>query len=79
MEIFMSRSEFCRTQQAHHQARSISESLQNTRKIALAAATAWGREADLALVVELRRGQMNLDDGDAAIAEEFRAEQAAEA
>lgn len=75
----MSRSDFCLMQQALHQKRSESETLPNTRKIALAAATAWGREAELALVVERRRGQAELDPsdldaGDLAIIEEFRSE-----
>jgi hypothetical protein len=75
----MSRSDFCRTQEALHQKRSESETLPNTRKIAMAAATAWGREAELALVVERRRGQAegdpsDLDADDLAIVEEFRSE-----
>lgn len=70
-------SEFCLAQQSLHQARSLSETLPNARRVALAAAKAWGREAGLAANAERRRGDRLIEPEDAAIVAEFQAEDAA--
>ena len=72
-------SAFCLAQQSIHHARSLSETLPNTRGVALAAANAWGREAKLAASAERRRATRTITTEDEAIAAEFRAEDDAEA
>lgn len=69
-------SQFCLKQQAMHEARAAATPLVNVRTVALTAATAWGREATLAAAAELRRGGGPMDADDAAIAAEFKAEEA---
>lgn len=70
-------SAFCLAQQALHEARSVSETLPNSRRIAVTAARAWAREAALAAGAERRRADRSVTDEDAAIAAEFAAEDAA--
>lgn len=70
-------SAFCLAQQSLHQARALSETLPNTRQVALRAAKAWGREAELAAGAERRRATRTELAEDAAIVAEFRAEEAA--
>ena len=72
-------SAFCLTQQSLHIARSQSETLPNTRRIALAAADAWGKEATLAANAERRRATRTVASEDEAIAAEFQAEDEAAA
>lgn len=67
-------SAFCLAQQSIHIARSQSETLPNTRRIAVAAAAAWGKEALLAAGAERRRATRSVETEDEAIAAEFRAE-----
>jgi hypothetical protein len=64
----------CREQEALQQARAASEPLENRRKIALAAALAWGAEALLAEQQALKKGPQ--DQLDAAITLEFALEDA---
>jgi hypothetical protein len=68
-------SQFCRTQQALHEARAASATLVNVKRVSLIAATAWEREGNLAAATERRRAGASLSPGDAAIAAEFRAEE----
>ncbi|WP_239018922.1 hypothetical protein [Sphingobium terrigena] len=72
-------SAFCLAQQSIHHARSLSETLPNARRVAVAAANAWGREAKLAASAERRRATRTVETEDEAIAAEFRAEDDAEA
>ena len=72
-------SAFCLAKQSIHHASSLSETLPNTRGVALAAANAWGREAKLAASAERRRATRTITTEDEAIAAEFRAEDDAEA
>ncbi|MFZ2997636.1 hypothetical protein [Sphingobium sp.] len=67
-------SAFCLAQQSIHMARAESETLPNTRRIALSAAAAWGKEAMLAAGAERRRATRTVESEDEAIAAEFRAE-----
>ena len=71
-------STFCLAQQSLQQARAMAATLPNVRKVALVAAKAWGREAELAANVERRRAGGAPESGDAAIMAEFEAEAAAE-
>lgn len=70
-------SAFCLAQQSLHQARALSETLPNARNIAVMAAKAWGREAELAAGAERRRATRSVETEDEAIAAEFRAEEVA--
>lgn len=69
-------SAFCLAQQSMHQARALSEPLPNARRVAMLAAKAWGREAELAMGAERRRLTRSVLAEDEAIAAEFRAEDA---
>lgn len=71
-------SEFCRAQQAVHEAKAAEERLPNARKVAMAAAHAWGREANLAASAERRRALRQVAFEDEAILAEFRAEEVAD-
>ena len=65
---------FCRAQEAAQQARADGATLENVRVVAIAAATAWPREAELAEQREAKRdtgggklpeaGSMSEDDED---------------
>lgn len=72
-------SAFCLAQQSLHEARLLTETLPNARRVAQTAANAWGREAKLALGAEQRRATRSVETGDEAIAAEFRAEDEAQA
>ena len=70
-------SQFCRTQQAIHEARAAAATLVNVKRVSQIAATAWEREGNLAEATERRRAGTGISAGDAAIAAEFRAEEVA--
>jgi hypothetical protein len=67
----------CKEQEALQLAKAASDPLENRRKIALAAAKAWGAEAILAEKREMK--QSPLDKLDAEISLEFALEEAASA
>jgi hypothetical protein len=66
-------SALCRQQEAHHRAIAADATLPNVRRIALAAATAWAREAEEASERE-QGSKPALSDEDTEIAREFRLE-----
>ncbi|ARS29404.1 hypothetical protein [Sphingomonas sp. KC8] len=63
----------CRQQEARHRQIAVNASLQNVRKVALAAAAAWGRQAEDAEEREAG-SRCSLSEADAAIALEFQLE-----
>lgn len=68
----------CRQQEAYHRQLAADAPLDNVRRIALVAATAWALEADAIATQDTQEGG-KLSKADAAIALEFRREEEMEA